>query len=213
MLERDDFPSASTASQPIAVHEFLYPLMQGYDSVAMKSDVELGGTDQKFNLLVGRELQQRRGQEPQAILTMPLLEGLDGVQQDVEVARQLRRHHRAAATRCSASSCRSPTSSCGATTCCCRSGRMGEVSALGAKCEAGRNPRDARSRSRRRSSSASTRRRPRSTRSRASRRASATARCPRRCPRSRSTRRAPASRSRTSRSRRASSTRRPTRCG
>ncbi len=79
MLERDDFGKRFRANQPIAIHEFLYPLMQGYDSVAMKADVELGGTDQKFNLLVGRELQKDFGQEPQCILTMPLLEGLDGV--------------------------------------------------------------------------------------------------------------------------------------
>jgi tyrosyl-tRNA synthetase len=78
MLERDDFAKRYTARQPIAVHEFLYPLMQGYDSVAMKSDVELGGTDQKFNLLVGRELQKDYGQPQQCILTMPLLEGLRG---------------------------------------------------------------------------------------------------------------------------------------
>jgi tyrosyl-tRNA synthetase len=79
MLERDDFAKRHKSNQPISIHEFLYPLMQGYDSVAMKSDVELGGTDQKFNLLVGRELQKDWGQEPQVILTMPLLEGLDGV--------------------------------------------------------------------------------------------------------------------------------------
>jgi tyrosyl-tRNA synthetase len=79
MLERDDFGRRYRANQPIAVHEFLYPLMQGYDSVAMQCDVELGGTDQKFNLLVGRELQKDFGQEPQCIITMPLLEGLDGV--------------------------------------------------------------------------------------------------------------------------------------
>jgi tyrosyl-tRNA synthetase len=79
MLERDDFSKRYAEQKPIAVHEFLYPLMQGYDSVAMKSDVELGGTDQKFNLLVGRELQKQHGQSPQCILTMPLLEGLDGV--------------------------------------------------------------------------------------------------------------------------------------
>ena len=78
LLERDDFSSRYKAGQPISVHELLYPLMQGYDSVAMKSDLELGGTDQKFNLLVGRELQRHYGQEPQCILTMPLLEGLDG---------------------------------------------------------------------------------------------------------------------------------------
>jgi tyrosyl-tRNA synthetase len=80
MLERDDFSKRYAANQPIAVHEFLYPLIQGYDSVAMKADVELGGTDQKFNLLVGRELQKHYGQRPQTILTMPILEGLDGVQ-------------------------------------------------------------------------------------------------------------------------------------
>lgn len=79
MLERDDFAKRYAGNQPIAVHEFLYPLCQGYDSVAMRADVELGGTDQKFNLLVGRELQKHYGQEPQVILMMPLLEGLDGV--------------------------------------------------------------------------------------------------------------------------------------
>jgi len=78
ILERDDFSKRYKQGQPIAVHELLYPLMQGYDSVAMKADVELGGTDQKFNLLVGRELQKQYGQEQQCILTMPLLEGLDG---------------------------------------------------------------------------------------------------------------------------------------
>ena len=80
MLERDDFNKRYAAGQPIAIHEFLYPLVQGYDSVAMSADVELGGTDQKFNLLVGRQLQQSYGQAPQIVLTMPLLEGLDGVQ-------------------------------------------------------------------------------------------------------------------------------------
>ena len=79
MLERDDFSKRFKGNQPIAVHEFLYPLAQGYDSVAMKADIELGGTDQKFNLLVGRELQRDWGQSPQCILTVPLLEGLDGV--------------------------------------------------------------------------------------------------------------------------------------
>src|SRR5260370_21049850 len=78
LLERDDFNKRFKSNQPIAVHELLYPLMQGYDSVAMKADVELGGTDQKFNLLVGRELQRSHGQEPQCIVTMPLLEGIDG---------------------------------------------------------------------------------------------------------------------------------------
>ena len=80
MMERDDFHKRFTTGQSISVHEFLYPLMQGYDSVALKSDLELGGTDQKFNLLMGRHLQQEYGQEPQCILTMPLLEGLDGVE-------------------------------------------------------------------------------------------------------------------------------------
>lgn len=80
MLERDDFSKRYKSGQSISVHEFLYPLVQGYDSVAMKADVELGGTDQKFNLLVGRQLQEAYGQEPQVALTMPILEGLDGVQ-------------------------------------------------------------------------------------------------------------------------------------
>ncbi len=79
MLERDDFDKRYKGSQPIAIHEFLYPLVQGYDSVALRADVELGGTDQKFNLLMGRELQRAYGQESQCIVTMPLLEGLDGV--------------------------------------------------------------------------------------------------------------------------------------
>ncbi len=79
MLERDDFSKRFSAQQPIAIHEFLYPLVQGYDSVALKADVELGGTDQKFNLLMGRGLQEHFGQPPQIVLTMPLLEGLDGV--------------------------------------------------------------------------------------------------------------------------------------
>lgn len=79
MLERDDFAKRYKGGQPIAIHEFLYPLVQGYDSVALRADVELGGTDQKFNLLVGRQLQESYGQEPQCVLTMPLLEGLDGV--------------------------------------------------------------------------------------------------------------------------------------
>ncbi len=79
MLERDDFHKRFIGQQPIAIHEFLYPLVQGYDSVALEADVELGGTDQKFNLLVGRELQKQDGQSPQCVVTMPLLEGLDGV--------------------------------------------------------------------------------------------------------------------------------------
>ncbi len=80
MLERDDFSKRYAAAQPIAIHEFLYPLIQGYDSVALRADVELGGTDQKFNLLVGRQLQASYGQEPQVVITMPILEGLDGVE-------------------------------------------------------------------------------------------------------------------------------------
>ena len=80
MLERDDFSKRYQSNQPIAIHEFMYPLLQGYDSVALKADVEIGGTDQKFNLLMGRELQKHFNQPPQCILTMPLLEGLDGVQ-------------------------------------------------------------------------------------------------------------------------------------
>jgi tyrosyl-tRNA synthetase len=79
MLERDDFQKRYKGGKPISVHEFLYPLVQGYDSVALQADVELGGTDQKFNLLVGRQLQQAYGQVPQVVMTMPLLEGLDGV--------------------------------------------------------------------------------------------------------------------------------------
>ena len=79
MLERDDFAKRYGNNQPIAIHEFLYPLCQGYDSVAMKADVELGGTDQRFNLLMGRELQKHYGQEPQCVVMVPLLEGLDGV--------------------------------------------------------------------------------------------------------------------------------------
>ncbi len=80
MLERDDFNKRYTTGQPISIHEFLYPIVQGYDSVMLEADVELGGTDQKFNLLVGRQLQQAYGQEPQVVMTTPLLEGLDGVQ-------------------------------------------------------------------------------------------------------------------------------------
>ena len=79
MLERDDFSKRFKSNQSISIHEFMYPLMQGYDSVALEADVELGGTDQKFNLLMGRELQKAYGQTPQSILTMPLLEGLDGI--------------------------------------------------------------------------------------------------------------------------------------
>ena len=94
MLERDDFTKRFKAGTPISVHELLYPLMQGYDSVALKSDLELGGTDQKFNLLVGRALQSEYGQEPQCILTMPLLEGLDGVEKMSKSKGNYHRHHR-----------------------------------------------------------------------------------------------------------------------
>ena len=110
MLERDDFAKRYADGRPIALHEFLYPLVQGYDSVALEADVEMGGTDQKFNLLVGRHLQETYGQEPQVVITMPLLEGTRRRQQDVEIARQLHRHRRGARGRCSASSCRSRTS-------------------------------------------------------------------------------------------------------
>ena len=80
MLERDDFQKRYTEGRPISLHEFMYPLMQGYDSIATKADIEFGGTDQKFNLIVGRHLQNETGMEPQVVITMPLLEGLDGVQ-------------------------------------------------------------------------------------------------------------------------------------
>ena len=142
MLERDDFHKRYTSHLPIAVHEFLYPLMQGYDSVALKSDIELGGTDQKFNLLVGRELQKSAGQEPQCVLTMPLLEGLDGSDKMskskgnyvgineapdemfgklMSISDELMwRYYLLLSYR-----------------------PMGEVSALRRECEAGRNPRDA----------------------------------------------------------------------
>ena len=79
MLEREDFHKRYTDAKPISIHEFMYSLIQGYDSVALKADVELGGTDQKFNLLMGRDLQRDYGQEPQVVMTMPLLEGTDGV--------------------------------------------------------------------------------------------------------------------------------------
>ncbi len=101
LLERDDFSKRFRDNSPIAMHELLYPLMQGYDSVALRSDIELGGTDQKFNLLVGRELQRHYGQEPQCVLTMPLLEGLDGVEKMSKSKEQLHRHHRSHPSRCS----------------------------------------------------------------------------------------------------------------
>ena len=142
MLERDDFAKRFAGNQPIAVHEFLYPLMQGYDSVALQADIELGGTDQKFNLLVGRELQKSAGQEPQCVLTMPLLEGLDGSDKMskskgnyvgineapdemfgklMSISDELMwRYYLLLSFR-----------------------PMGEISALRRECEAGRNPRDA----------------------------------------------------------------------
>ena len=85
LTERDDFQKRMKAHEPISFHELLYPLLQGYDSVALEADVELGGTDQTFNLLMGRHLQQAYGQEPQVIITMPLLEGLDGVEKNVQI--------------------------------------------------------------------------------------------------------------------------------
>ncbi len=103
MLERDDFGKRYKANQPIAIHEFLYPLVQGYDSVALKADVELGGTDQKFNLLMGRELQKHYGQPPQMHPHHAAARGPRRRQQDVEIARQLHRHQRTARTKCSAS--------------------------------------------------------------------------------------------------------------
>ena len=94
MLERDDFSKRYKNGQPISIHEFMYPIVQGYDSVALKADIELGGTDQKFNLLVGRQLQQDYGQDPQIVMTMPLLEGLDGVQKMSPLASRRRSYSR-----------------------------------------------------------------------------------------------------------------------
>jgi tyrosyl-tRNA synthetase len=96
MLERDDFAKRYVAHQPIAIHEFLYPLIQGYDSVALKADVELGGTDQKFNLLVGRQLQEAAGQAPQVVMTLPILEGLGWRAEDVQIPGKLHRDRRRA---------------------------------------------------------------------------------------------------------------------
>jgi tyrosyl-tRNA synthetase len=107
MLEREDFKQRYQKRQSISIHEFMYPLIQGYDSVVLKADVELGGTDQRFNLLIGRELQREFGQEPQVVITMPLLEGTDGVQKMWESTKRRK--------RCLARSCRSLTRSCGAT--------------------------------------------------------------------------------------------------
>jgi len=117
MLERDDFAKRYHSGQPIAIHEFLYPLIQGYDSVAMKADVELGGTDQKFNLLVGRELQKHYGQKPQVVITVPILEGLDGVQK-MSKSWATTSASTSLLMRCSAKSCPSPTNSCGAGSSC-----------------------------------------------------------------------------------------------
>ena len=89
MLERDDFSKRYKGGQAISIHEFLYPLVQGYDSVALRADIELGGSDQKFNLLVGRELQKQTNMEPQVILTMPILEGLRWRSENEQVTRQL----------------------------------------------------------------------------------------------------------------------------
>ena len=212
MLERDDFHKRYTGHQPIAVHEFLYPLMQGYDSVALKADIELGGTDQKFNLLVGRELQKSAGQEPQCVLTMPLLEGLDGVEKMskskgnyigideppddmfgkvMSISDELMwRYFELLSFR-----------------------PMADVAALQARMRGRREPARRQGRAGagdRRALPFEGRRRARARRP--SRRARA-ARCATRCPTSRSRPAAPASRSRTSRSRRASWTRPPRRCG
>jgi len=115
MMERDDFARRFRAGSPISVHEFLYPLMQGYDSVALRSDLELGGTDQKFNLLVGRHLQAEYAQEPQCILTMPLLEGIDGVEKMSKSKNNYIGITEDANTMLP-SCCRSATTSCGGTT-------------------------------------------------------------------------------------------------
>ena len=96
MLERDEFHKRFQAEQPISLHELLYPVMQGYDSVALECDVELGGTDQRFNLRCGRELQRHYGQKPQIVLMTPILEGLGRRAEDVEIAQQRDRHQRAA---------------------------------------------------------------------------------------------------------------------
>ena len=96
LLERNDFAQRFAANKPISVSEFLYPLMQGYDSVAIRADVELGGTDQEYNLLAGRDIQQAYGQQPQVMLTTPLINGPNGVAEDGRVAEQLHRHRRSA---------------------------------------------------------------------------------------------------------------------
>ena len=96
MLERDDFEKRLEKQEPLFLHELLYPLIQGYDSVALEADIEIGGTDQKFNMLVGRELQRAFEQPPQVVMTMPLIEGLDGERKMSKSLRQLRRHDRAA---------------------------------------------------------------------------------------------------------------------
>ena len=211
MLERDDFAKRYQSGQPIAIHEFLYPLAQGYDSVALKADVELGGTDQKFNLLVGRELQRHYGQEPQCILTLPLLEGLDGVNKMsksldnyvgiteapnemfgklMSISDELMwRYYELLSFR---PRTRSPSSSANA--------RKGAIHAT------------RRSRSPRRSSRVSIPRERRKARSPSSTRGSARARCRRACRRSRCRPQAAASESRSSQSRRALSSRRPRRC-
>lgn len=142
MMERDDFTKRFKAGTPISVHEFLYPLMQGYDSVALKADLELGGTDQKFNLLMGRHLQAEYGQEPQCILTMPLLEGLDGVEKMSKS-----KHNYIGITEAPAQMFAKLMSISDElmwryfTLLSLRP--MAEITALRAECEAGRNPRDA----------------------------------------------------------------------
>ena len=125
------------------MHEFLYPLMQGYDSVALKADIELGGTDQKFNLLVGRELQRDFGQEPQCILTMPLLEGLDGVEKMSKSKGNYIGITESAAVDVRQAHVDLRRRSCGATSSCCRSARSTRSRSSKRECDDGRNPRDA----------------------------------------------------------------------
>ena len=131
-------PSAGRRSEPISMLELLYPLLQGYDSVAVRADVELGGTDQKFNLLLGRDIQRAYGQPEQAILTMPILVGTDGAPEDVQVAGQPDRRHRPAARRCTARRWRSPTRRWASTTGCCSAASRPSATAPGE-----RSPRDA----------------------------------------------------------------------
>ena len=143
MMERNDFHERFKAGNSISVHEFLYPLMQGYDSVALKSDLELGGTDQKFNLLMGRHLQQEYGQEPQCILTMPLLEGLDGVEKMSKSKNNYIGINEDAEHACSPRCCRSPTTLMWRWYTLLSFRSEAEIAALRQEVEGGRNPKDA----------------------------------------------------------------------